>query len=98
MRLAAVVAIVFALALIMLDGFQTRAAVRAGKREKNPIRRFLIQRLGLDFGTVGVAAVVSVVLFLGWREWYGPRPDMAIWLALAVVFPYLFVALQRRKK
>jgi ABC-type maltose transport system permease subunit len=60
-------------ALILLDGITTYLAIRSGAVERNPVRRWLIERLGLKVGTLGVAVVLAVVAVLA----YSPLSSLA---------------------
>ena len=54
--------VILACLAVLADAWTTRSALREGYAERNPIRRFFIRTLGLNFGTYGVAVVWSAVV------------------------------------
>ena len=56
--------VTLAVIAVLADGITTYRAIRRGAREKNPIRGFLIDKLGLLGGTVGVSAGVALIFAL----------------------------------
>lgn len=66
MTLAALIAACLA---VLADAWTTRAAIMSGNvLEANPVREWLMQRLGWNGGTYGVAAAVcALMVFAYWR-------------------------------
>ena len=78
--------LIFACAALLADAWSTRRALLRGRREANPVRRFIVRVLGINGGTYGVSAALCAALALT----YSPRFGLA-YAALACVGTYLAV-------
>lgn len=90
------------LALQLADGWTTYQAIKRGAgRERNPVVRRFIDRLGLFWGLAALKLSGSTVVVYGWANnwWTG----VWLWLLAAVTFGYVLVVannwrvLHRRK-
>lgn len=54
--------VVFAVVGFILDAYSTDLGIKAGAKELNPVRRWLIGKLGHNGGTHGVAIALSAAL------------------------------------
>lgn len=59
-----IASVIIACLAILADAYTTRACLLRGRTEGNPIRAFLIRKLGLNGGTYGVAVVYGAVIVL----------------------------------
>lgn len=59
MPTATTILTVLACFVIFADAWTTYIGVKSGMQERNPIRAFLIRKLGLTGGTFGVAAAAA---------------------------------------
>lgn len=62
-------ALIFACLAVIADAWSTRVAIMSGSiHEANPVREWLIERLGWNGGTYGLSAAVCVAMALAyWR-------------------------------
>lgn len=54
--------VVFAVVGFILDAYSTDLGIKAGAKELNPVRRWLIGKFGRNNGTYGVAIALSAAL------------------------------------
>jgi hypothetical protein len=94
---AAVVPVVACLA-VLADGVFTFQAILLGAREANPVRSFLIEKLGLFNGTVGVAAVVAVGLALVYPMAENASGIVATWSYLSIALAFGWAAYSNMKR
>lgn len=59
MRYLTSFSVVFAVVGFILDAYSTDIGIKSGAKESNPIRRWLIGKLGHNGGTYGVAIALS---------------------------------------
>ena len=83
---------------VLADAYTTRLGLIEGRREANPVRRWLIRVLGMDVGTWGVSLVCCGLLI--WSYAASPHSPLAgiSYATVASVFAYVSFGNHQRSR